>query len=105
MLSGNKRIGDSSTKTKMRCAAEFLNGQKLIGFSISPQNVNCVFEFDLGASLKTRPYDKDGEQWLLYGPSQKVLTLRADGLYKCMRSDVPEDQGRWKPLQGYTAAC
>jgi len=99
VLSGNKRIGDSSTKTKMRRAAEFLSGQKLIGFSVSPRNVNCVFDFDLGASLKTRPYDENGEQWLLFGPSHKVLTLRADGFCKYDRSDVHEDQGRRKPTR------
>ena len=63
------------------------------------RRVSCVFEFDLGAILKTRPYDKEGEQWLLYEPSHKVLSLRADGRYRYMRSDVPEDQGRWKPMQ------
>src|SRR5207302_8064912 len=99
VLSGMKRIGDCSTKTKIRRAAEFLDGQKLIRSSVSPRKVNCVFDFDLGASLRTRPYDKEGEQWLLFGPSQKVLTLRADGFYKYMSSDVPEDQGGWKPVQ------
>jgi hypothetical protein len=99
VLSGSKRIGDRSTKPKIHRAAQFLNGQKLIRFSISPRRVRCVFEFDLGAILKTRPYDKEGEQWLLYEPSHKVLSLRADGRYRYMRSDVPEDQGRWKPMQ------
>jgi hypothetical protein len=99
VLSGNKRVGDSSSKTKIRRAAEFLNGQKLIGFAVSPGNVNCVFDFDLGASLKTRPYDKDGEQWLLYGPSHKVLTLRADGFYTYQGSGLHEDRGRWKPMR------
>jgi hypothetical protein len=98
VLSGSKRIGDSSTKSKVRRAAEFLNGQKLTGFSISPREVSCVFEFDLGASLKTQPYDKEGEQWLLYGPPHKILTVRADGCCKYMRSDVPGDQGTWKPI-------
>lgn len=99
VLSGSKCIGDSSTKAKIRRAVEFLNGQKLTRFSISPRKVNCAFEFDLGATLKTRPYDKEGEQWLLYEPSHKVLSVRADGRYKYMRSDVPEDQGGWKPMQ------
>jgi hypothetical protein len=99
VFSGSKLIGDSSTKPKIRRAAQFLNGQKLIRFSISPRKVNCIFDFDLGATLKTRPYDKDGEQWLLYGPSHKVLSVRADGRYKYKRSDVPEGQGEWKPMQ------
>ena len=99
VLSGSKCIGDSSKKPKIRHAAEFLNGQELTCFSISLRKLSCVFEFDLGATLKTRPYDKESEQWLLYGPSHKVLSLRADGRYKYMRSDVPEDQGSWKPVQ------
>jgi len=95
---GSKRIGDSSTKARIRRAAEFLNGQALTGFSISPRKVSCVFEFDLGATLTTRPYNNKGEQRLLYEPSHKVLTVRADGHYKHMRSDVPEDPGEWKPM-------
>jgi len=98
VFSGSKRIGDSSTKSKTRRAAEFVNGQKLIRFFVSPRNVNCAFEFDLGAILKTRPNDKESEQWLLYGPSHKILTLRADGCYRYTRSDVPDDQQRWKPM-------
>lgn len=66
---------------------------------ILPQGVQSVFEFDLGAILKTRPYDKDSEQWLLYEKtSHKVLLVRADGRYKYKRSDVPENQGAWKSI-------
>jgi hypothetical protein len=82
-------------------AAKFLDGQKLIRFSVSPRTVNCIFDFDLGASLKTRPYDKESEQWLLYGPSQNVLTLRGDGFYQYVSSDVPEDHPRWTPIQAF----
>ena len=84
VFSGHKRIGDRSTKAKIRRAAEFLNGQKLTRFSTSPRKVSCVFEFDLGATLKTRPYDNESEQWLLYEPSHKVLSVRADATNICL---------------------
>ncbi len=99
VFSGGKHIGGSTTKAKIRRAAEFLNGQKLTRFSILLPKVRCVFEFDLGATLTTRPYDKESEQWLLYEPSHRVLSVRADGRYKYMPSDAPEDQGKWKPMQ------
>jgi hypothetical protein len=98
VVSGSKRIGGSSTKADVRRAADFLDGQALTGFSISPRKVACAFEFDLGATLKTRPYDNISEQWLLYEPSRKVLTVRADGRYRYTDSGRPEDQGEWKPI-------
>lgn len=99
VFSGHSRVGDSSAKMKIRKAAEFLNGQKLTHFSISLRKVSCLFKFDLGGILKTMPYDNESEQWLLYEPSHKVLSLRADRRYKYMASDAPEDQGKWKPLR------
>jgi hypothetical protein len=81
-----------------RLAADVLNGQKLIRFSILPRKVHSIFEFDLCGILKTSPFDRESEQWLFYEPSQKVLLLRADGRYKYNRSDVPENQGAWKPV-------
>lgn len=98
VLSKGNRIGDSSTKIKIRRAADFLDGQKLTGFSMSPRTVGCVFRFDLGATLRTRPYDEDSEQWLLFEPSHKILTLRADGRYKHTRSDMPDSSGKWNPV-------
>ena len=93
-----KRVGDSSTRLGSRRAATFPNGQKLIQFSIQPRKVQSIFVFDLGATLKTFPYNKTSEQWLVFEPSQKVLVLRADGRYKHVRSDRPDDEGDWKPI-------
>jgi hypothetical protein len=98
VLSKGKAIGDSSTKLKVRRAADCLDGQKLTRFSMSPRNVRCVFEFDLGATLKTKAYDKDSEQWMLFEPSYKVLTLRADGRYSHERSNSSEDD-IWKGIR------
>ena len=94
----DKRLGDSWTKTSARRAADFLNGQKLIQFSIAPDSVETVFKFDLGATLKTFSYDTRGQQWLLFDPSRKVLVLRADGRYSYGRADVPTKDTSWKRL-------
>jgi hypothetical protein len=95
VFSRGKRVGDSSTKATVRRAAETLDGQKLTQFLISPRKVECVFRFDLGGMLRTYPYDKESEQWLLYEPYHKVLVLRADGHYKRVRSDMPDVSGKW----------
>jgi hypothetical protein len=99
LFSKGKRIANSSRRVSMRRAANVLNGQKLIRFSISPRKILCTFEFDLGAILTTRPFDRKSEQWLLYGPRHRVLVLRADGRYKYDSSHAPENIGRWKPIQ------
>jgi hypothetical protein len=97
VLSNGRHVGNGSTKPSMRRAATFLDGQKLIRFSFISQGVGCIFEFDLGASLRTLPYDRKGEQWVLFTPKQKVLTLRADRRYQLQRSDFPGDKP-WKPV-------
>ena len=96
VFSRRRRVGDNSGKVKIRQAAEFLNGQKLSGFSISPRKVSCVFRFDLGGTLKTKPYDKESEQWMLYDPSHRVLVIRADSRYKYVPSSRPDNQKDWK---------
>lgn len=78
-------------------AARILDGQKLVCFSIVPRGNRSVFDFDLGASLVTRPCDRRGEQWLLFEPSRKVLTLRADKRYK-YTSAKSRAGGPWKPV-------
>jgi len=103
VLSKGKRVGDSSTKRKIWSAVDCLDGQKLTRFSMSPRNVHCIFEFDLGATLKTKAYDKDSEQWILFEPSHKALTVRADGRYSYKRSNSSEDD-KWRSIQSVSAA-
>jgi hypothetical protein len=71
---------DSSDKRILR-ATRTLNGQNLVRFSIEPRGTRCTFEFDLGGVIKTRPFSRVHEQWLLYEPGGKVLVLRADKRY------------------------
>jgi len=98
VLSNGKHAGNGSTKPSMRRAATVLDGQRLIRFSFTPQDLLCVFEFDLGGILRTVPYDRKSEQWVLLTPARKVLTLRADRRYRYMLADLPNDQGPWKPV-------
>jgi hypothetical protein len=97
VLSNGKHVGNGSTKPSMRRAADLLDGQKLTRFSFLPEKAWSVFEFDLGATLRTVPYDRKSELWVLHTPTQKALTLRADRRYQYMRADLPEDRGLWRP--------
>ena len=92
VFSGGKRIGDSSSKAGILRAAELLDGPALTGFGLSSKSANCVFKFDLGATLKTQPRGDEGGQWLLFEPSHKVLVMLADGLCKHKRSGEHWDQ-------------
>jgi len=76
-----KLVGDSSSPKRVQRAAHSLNGQALIAFDLTLRGCTCVFEFDLGGRLVTRPCNRHGEQWLLFTPSGKVLVLRADKRY------------------------
>jgi len=100
VLFNNKRLAHSeSSDSLIMRAANFLNGQKLVRFSILPRGTRCVFEFDLGGILKTWPYSRTDEQWLLYEPTGNVLVLRADKRYSHDSSNRPEDETDWKPIQ------
>jgi hypothetical protein len=84
--SAGRVVGGSSRKAAVGRAADFLDGQRLVRFSVGPRRAQCRFEFDLGAVLTTRPYDAKSEQWMLFEPSGRVLVLRGDG--SCTRSHV-----------------
>jgi hypothetical protein len=99
VFKGGTLIGDSSTDARIARAGNFLDGQGLTRFTISRRDVSYVFEFDLGGKLRTRPYNRHSEQWMLFEPSGMVLTVRADARYKYSRSDAPEKEGEWIPIR------
>jgi len=99
VFSNRKLVGQSTAKSTFQKVAGTLDGQALIGFSLTPKPVRCRFEFDLGGRLETHPYDRRSEQWLLFDRrSQTVLMLRADRVYSYGPSNrsVAEE---WKPIQ------
>jgi len=92
-----QKVTCRSREATIQRAGNFLNGEKLVRFSIAPRSMRCRFDFDLGTSIKTWPSESMSDQWLLYTPSHKVLIVRADCKYQYGRSDI--DRGaRWKPI-------
>jgi hypothetical protein len=99
VYSNEERVGDASlqltTKKWIKRAAKFLNGQKLMSASISKQGCSLNLEFDLGGRLISKPYDKKSEQWILYMPKNKTLTVRADRRFQ-YGDDDPILLKKWK---------
>lgn len=91
------RIGDSYTDSGIDRAAAELRGQKLISVTVNHLPGRSILTFDLGARLFTRPYSairwRVPEQWMLYEPSGRVLSFRADGKYSHHPGNTrPEDE-------------
>jgi hypothetical protein len=99
VFSAGQLIGRSTSEATIQKAADILDGQKLVSFSMTAQPLRCRFEFDLDGRLETYPYDGESEQWLFYNSrNHMVLVLRADGVYSYSRSDR-SDEKEWKPIQ------
>lgn len=79
VLSGGAIVGDSSSKESVDEASAVLDGQRLIEVCRGRGPATWQFSFDLGATLRTRPYDGNSEQWFLYEPSGLVLHATATG--------------------------
>lgn len=97
VYSRGKLVGDSSSVQAIQKAITFLDGQALVGASFGFRGCRSVFEFDLGARLTTTPFDTESEQWMLYEPSGKVLTLRADRMFNHQPGNTPPDTALWRP--------
>jgi hypothetical protein len=102
---GGKRIGGSSLR-QIGWAVHILNGQALIRVDADLRRSRWLFDFDLGARLETRPwdrssphYDETHEQWMLFEPSGYVLSVRADGCYSHHPGDTLPDEEVWIPLE------
>lgn len=97
VINSGKVIGDSSTSRRIGRAADELDGQRLSGVAFTHRGCRTTFEFDLGATLETKPYDRKSEQWLFVEPSGTVLTLRADKKYSYGNSS--SDAEKWLPIK------
>ena len=93
-----KLVGDTSTKSAIDKAAKFLNGQALVAGSLVARGMHTTLEFDLGATLKIKPYNRTDEQWMLYEPGGKVLTVRADKHYSYGHAEREPEKMRWLPI-------
>jgi hypothetical protein len=100
LFTTGKRVAGDSSETSAKRAAELLNGQKLIRFSMSPKSFVCTMTFDLGATLRTQPYGKDDDdQWTFLEPTGKALILSNHGHYVHVPSDQHPDRYRWRPVR------
>ena len=100
ILQKGKRFSKSSSPDeRIERTAGLLDGEKLVRFTLVPKGLHCIFEFDLGSILRTRPFSRTHEQWLLYEPTGKVLVLRADKRYSHHPSNRPDNKKDWKPVQ------
>jgi hypothetical protein len=76
-----------------------LEGQKLVDFTVARPKLRSTFKFDLAGKLVTTSYDIELEQWMVYEPSGKILTLRGDGRYLHSTSVYrPPNDAHWKPV-------
>ena len=92
-IAGELLADDERTDEEIEAAAHALDGQKLTAVTLDPAARATIFSFDLGAILKTWPYEyHEDEQWSLYLPSGDVLTYRADGMYSLQPGDQNTDQ-------------
>lgn len=94
----SRLVGDCTTPRRMDRAAAFLDGQKLIDCRIVVRGMRCIFQFDLGGRLETMPLDRSSEQWMLFEPDERVLTVRADERCSHEPANAPPDRIRWQPL-------
>jgi hypothetical protein len=88
-------VGDWSSPRKIHRAAGYLDGQILSDVKILGRGARTCFSFDLGATLETAPYDRTGEQWLLYEPNGYVLTWRADRMYSYVQGNAEASKETW----------
>ena len=103
VLQAGEVIGHSEGEDEtLERAAAALDGQILTGVVVEPANGASRFTFDLGGVLETTRWADeevgDGEQWLLFTPSEEVLSIRADGHYSWHPGSTPPDQEIWRPL-------
>ncbi|MBL8090285.1 MAG: hypothetical protein JNJ43_08150 [Anaerolineales bacterium] len=97
---GKEVANHSSSRKVIQKATAELNGEALVNVTIDKSFIT-TFEFDLGRKLISIPnhkkYDLDSELWLLYEPSGKVFTLRADGQYSHTSANG-KTEDNWKQL-------
>lgn len=77
-----------------RKAMARLNGQRLVDIRVDPHSGSTEFEFDLGAILQARPFEKgnDADVWTLYKPNGYVLGVKGNGTFTHARGTTPQDK-------------
>lgn len=100
------KVSDSLTATsrsshrKKKIAMARLDGQRLADIRVNPMDGTTEFTFDLGATLRTRRFEKDDSDiWTLYNPNGFVLGVRGDGTFTYERGTTPGDKERPRQMR------
>ena len=97
ILEGKRRRYHSDQgRAQLRRAANLIDGQILVGFSLALRPLRSMFTFDEGSRLITTRYRKakpDWELWHLYSPES----------YFGLCSDGNLEFGRWSGPEGLAA--
>ena len=94
----SKVVAEWSKKAQSKRAPGVLNGQILTAVTPLRGGRGWEFAFDLGAKLQTTPYDRSSEQWMLFEPNDKVLSVRADKKYSYGNGARTPNKERWLPI-------
>lgn len=98
---GDELAHNEASDDAIRNATRLLNGQRLERVALRPGTAVTTFEFDLGGQLTTWPYEDEDptmEQWYLYEPVGKVLSVRADARFAYEDADCDPNEERWRPI-------
>lgn len=96
---GRRAIGNGGSRKGIDSSARFLNGQALTRVLPLRRDGDCRFEFDYGGVLETRRYDRESEQWMLYFPDGRVLTMRWDSTFSFDSGSKSADQVKWQRVR------
>jgi hypothetical protein len=96
---GRGTVDSDSTRARIRKALAILNGQALVKVSGDPARGRWLFEFDLGAKLKTTRFDRVTELWWLSEPSGCTLSVRGDGRYSHRPPGKIIRNAKWRALR------
>lgn len=99
---GERLAHSESDHQTIEKATNQLDGQHLEKLWIEPGTVATRFEFDLGGILSTFPFESDddepNEQWMLFEPSGRVVSIRSDNRFSYHPGNTPPSEVRWLPL-------
>jgi hypothetical protein len=95
-VSSENLADDECAQEQIEVAMRLIDGQKLTEVRLDVAERATTFNFDLGATLTTWPYEaNEDEQWSLYLPDGRVLTYRADGFHSLDAGDVKPEEQIW----------
>ena len=96
MVEGS-RVNGRSSRRKMGAALNLLEGQRLAGTRVHNASGATTLDFDLGAQLEIRRWNRGDtdDLWTLSEPNGMALAVTADGR---MTHEAADKEDRYVPL-------